>query len=287
MVKYQIFLILFLFINSVRCQIKCNEATLYRSSSEQVSRQLDDKGQKAINLAFDISSRMIGHIPVVGAVFGTFVGLISDISRYFEPGGVIERMIDDSIRRAFIEDKARILNADIQTIRNRIAALQHSNTIESKRSELTVAIHTCERIFYLFLNEDFPLRRDRKNSPIYLKAFVPIYVTVAKLMAKVEPNYIPSLEDKMSKLRLLVQEVHGQFDEARIGDLYSYVHSRVCDEPLFRNLKPQCWHTIWRLRDGHTGQENWDLGCERPWKDSLKRQSYREMKQLQALIRLA
>lgn len=281
MVNYRTFVILFLLTNSVLC---CERATLYKSSSDYVSRQLDNKGQRALTLVVDLSKSIVGMLPTIGPAFSNFMGIFNDISKFFEPGGAIEQMIDDSVRRAFVEDKARSLNADIQTIKNRITAYGHSSTIESKRAELTVAIHTCERIFYLFHDQYFPLRRDRRNSPVYLKAFVPIYVSVAKLMAKVEPKYIPSLEDKMSKLRLLVQEVHGQFSEARIEDISWHEQIKNCID-IGRNIKPQCSYR-WIFEDSHTGKGDWEEECKQSWIHSLRSQSYQEMIRLRDLISL-
>lgn len=260
--RYITVLILFLTINSVRPN--CPDATMYRE--EEVSKGLDNNADRAAELALALSTRIIERLPIVGSLFGTFMGIFNDFSAFFAPGGVIERMIDERVKVAFISDKARSLNADIQTIKNRVAALEHSDTMESKRTELTVAIHTCERILYLFLNEDFPLRRDRQST-IYLKAFIPMYVSVAKLMAKVAPDYIPSLEDKMSKLRTLTREVYEQFYQARSRDL---VVVKKCPVGIY-SCRP------YRRLDRYTGQV-FGLTCnEQAWKDSLKCQSDHEM----------
>lgn len=165
----------------------------------------------------------------------------------------------------------------MQTVQNRLAALNHAKTIETKISELTIALNTCERVLKLFQDEDFPLRKDALNSPLYIKAFTSLYISVGRLLVKVRPGYKDHVKKEMNLLIVVINSVVNEFGEKRCS--LGQTIQTAFDYSNPGHIRDRLTNEKANLYEGGTLRE-----CKTSWCQDVKQKVYDEMQTLKTNI---
>ncbi len=134
---------------------------------------------------------------------------------------MMSALIDAKIEKALAISATSQINAEIESIKNRIQRMENQNIIvEERKAEVIPALHSCEKILTLFRDENFCLWKAVVISSQLLIAFVAIYADVIKRTLELLPSYKTHLNSELNKTVETLQKYKRAVITERLKAVY-------------------------------------------------------------------